>query len=125
MKDKKGITITNAFHKILDEFNRKSNKIWVDKDSGFCNRPMISFLHDNNKAMCSIHNEEKSVVAERFIRTLQNKIHKYMSSISKNKYIDDLDGIVNTFLHLTQRINGKKIMVLGLFVKSHFLWEIW
>ena len=43
-----------------------------------------------------------------------------MSSISKNKYIDDLDGIVNPFLHLTQRIHGKKLMVFGLFVKSHF-----
>ena len=40
LKDKKGITITNAFQKILDESNRKPNKIWVDKGSEFCNRSM-------------------------------------------------------------------------------------
>ena len=45
--------------------------------------------------MCSIHNEEKSVVAERFIRTLKTKIYKYMISISKNVYIDKLDDIAN------------------------------
>ena len=39
--------------------------------------------------MYAIHNEGKSVVAERFIRTLKNKIYKYMSSVSKNVYIDN------------------------------------
>ena len=47
--------------------------------------------------MFSIHNEGKSVVAERFIRTLKTKIYKYMSSISKNVYIDKLDDIVNEY----------------------------
>ena len=42
-----------------------------------------------------MHNEGKSVVAERFIRPLKNKIYKYKTSISKNVYIDKLDGIVN------------------------------
>ena len=44
--------------------------------------------------MCSIHNEGKSVVAERFVRTLKSKIFKYMTSVSKNVYIDKLDDIV-------------------------------
>ena len=48
LKYKKGTTITNAFQKILDESNRKSNKIWVDKDSKFYNKSMKSFLHNNN-----------------------------------------------------------------------------
>ena len=47
--------------------------------------------------MCSTHNEEKSVVAERFIRTIKNKIYKYMTSISKNVYIDKLDDIVHKY----------------------------
>ena len=47
--------------------------------------------------MCSTHNEGKSVVAERFIRTLKNKIYKYMTSISKNVYIDKVDDIVNEY----------------------------
>ena len=47
--------------------------------------------------MYSIHNEGKSVIAERFIRTLKNKIHKYMTSISKNVYIDKLGDIVDEY----------------------------
>ena len=51
----------------------------------------------NNIEIYSTHNEGKSVVAERSIRTMQNKIYKYMTSISKNMYIDKLDGIVNEY----------------------------
>ena len=47
--------------------------------------------------MYSTHKEEKSVIAERFIRTLKNKIYKYMTSVSKNVYIDKLDVIVDEY----------------------------
>ena len=47
--------------------------------------------------MDSIHNEGKSVVAERFIRTLKAKIYKYMTSVSKNAHIDKLDDVVNEY----------------------------
>ena len=88
LKDKKDITNTNnAFQKILNEFNLKPNKIWVDKESEFYNRSMKSGLQDNDIEMCSIHNEEKPVVAKRFIRTLNNEIYKYVTSVSKNVYI--------------------------------------
>ena len=98
LKDKKGVTITNAFQKILKESNRhKPNKIWVDKGSEFYNNSFKKWLKDNNIEMYSIHNEGKSVVAERFIRTLKTKIYKYMTSISKNEYIDKLDDIVNEY----------------------------
>ena len=52
-------------------------------------------LEKNDIEMYSAHNEGKSVVTEIFIRTLKNKIYKYMTSISKNVYIDKLDDIVN------------------------------
>ena len=108
LKDKKGITITNAFQKILKESNRKPNKIWVDKGSKFYNSSFKKWLKDNDIEMYSIHNEGKSVVAERFIRTLKNKIYKYMTAISKNVYIDKLDDIVNEYnntYHRTIKIN--------------------
>ena len=54
--------------------------------------------------MYSTHNEEKSVVAERFIRTLKNKIYKYMTSILKKIYIDKLDDIVNEYNNTYHRI---------------------
>ena len=66
--------------------------IWIDK---FYNRSMKSWLEKNNIEMYSAHNEGKSVVAERFIRTLKNKIYKYTTSFSKNVYINKLDDIVN------------------------------
>ena len=97
LKDKKGVSIVDAFQKILDDSNRKPNKIWVDKGSEFYNSSFKKWLKDNDIEMYSIHNEGKSVVAERFIRTLKNKIYKYMTAISKNVYIDKLDDIVNEY----------------------------
>ena len=47
--------------------------------------------------MYSTYNEGTSVLAERFFRTLKSKIYKYMTSISKNDYIDKLDDIVNEY----------------------------
>ena len=58
---------------------------------------MKSCLRDTYIKMYSTNNEWKSVVAERFIRTLQNKINKYMTSKSKNVYIDKSDDIVNKY----------------------------
>ena len=65
---------------------------------------MKSFLQNNNLEMYSTHNKEKSVLAERFIRTLKNKIYKYMTSISKFVYIDKLDDIVNKYNNAYHRI---------------------
>ena len=97
LKDKKGITITNAFQIVLNDSKRKPNKIWVDKGSGFHNRLMKSWLQDNNIETYSAYNEEKSVVAARFIRTLKKKIYKYMISISKTVYIGKLDIMDNKY----------------------------
>ena len=72
-KNKKCVTITNAFKNILEESNRKPNKIWVHKGSELYNRSMRSWPQDNDMEIYSTHNEEKSVVAERFIRNLKNK----------------------------------------------------
>ena len=95
LKDKKSITISNAFQKILKESNRKLNKTWVDKGSKFYNGSMKSWLEKIDIEMYSTHNEGESVAAERFIKTLKNKIYKYMISILKNVCIDKLDDIVN------------------------------
>ena len=69
----------------------------------------VDFYVQNNiqYPMYTIHNEGKSVVAERFIRTLKNKIHKYMTAISKHVYTNKLDDIVNEYnntYHITIKI---------------------
>ena len=97
LKDKKGISVVNAFQSILTKTKRKPNKIWVDKSSKFYNASFKKWLQDNDIIMYSTNNEGKSVVAERFIRTLKSKIYKYMTSISKNVYIDKLNAIVNKY----------------------------
>ena len=103
IKDKKGITITNAFQKIMKESNRKPNKIWVDKGSEFYNNSVKKWLKDNDVEMYLIHNKGKSVIAERFIRALKNKIFKHMTAISKNVYFDVLDDIVNKYNNIVHR----------------------
>ena len=79
IKDKKGTTIVNAFNKIISK--RKPNKIRVDQGSEFYNNSFKDFLKINNFEIYSTHNEGNSVVAERFIRTLKNKILKHMTVI--------------------------------------------
>ena len=99
LKDKKGVSIATAFQSILKRSNssRKPNKIWVEKGSEFYNVSFKKWLKDNDIVMYSTNNEGKSVVAERFIRTLKSKIYKHMTSISKNVYIDKLNDIVDEY----------------------------
>ena len=86
LKDKKGISIVNGFNKIIKQSNRKPNKIWVDQGGKFYNNVFEKWMSDNDIIMYSSYNEGKSVVAERFIRTLQNKLYKHMTATSKTVY---------------------------------------
>ena len=96
LKDKKGISILNAFNKIIKQSNRKPNKIWVDQGREFYNRDFKKWLSSNDIIMYSTYKEGKSVIAERFIRTLKNKLYKHMAT-GKNVYYDLLDDIVNEY----------------------------
>ena len=97
LKDKKRISILNAFDKIIKQYNRKPNKIWVDQGGEFYNNIFKKWLSDNDIIMYSMYNEGKSVVSERFIRTLKSKLYKHMTAIDKNVYYDVLDDIVNKY----------------------------
>ena len=77
LKDKKGTTIVNAFQSILGSSKRKPNKIWVDQGSEFYS---------------NYFKKGKSEVAERFIRTLKNKIYKLMTTISFDEYNEESNG---------------------------------
>ena len=89
--------IVNAFNKIIKQSKRKPNKIWVDQRSEFYNNNFKKCLSENNIIMYSTFNEGKSVVAERFIRTLKNKLYKHMTATGKNVYYGVLDDIVNKY----------------------------
>ena len=110
---KKGISIVNAFKKIISG-GRKPNKIWVDQGIEFYNNSFKDFLKINNIEIYSTYNEGKSVVAERLIRALKNKTFKHVTAISKNVYFDVLDDIANKYnstVHKT--IKMKPIDVTG------------
>ena len=118
LKGKKGVSIVNAFQKILKESDIseaksngcKPNKIWVDEESQFYNNSFKKWLKDNDIEMYSIHNEEKSVVAERFLRALKNKIYKYMTLVSKRLYINKLDDIVDEYNNTYHRTTKMKLV---------------
>ena len=110
IKDKKGTSIVNSFKKTISgkseaesKGRRKPNKIWVDQGSELYNKSFKDFLKINNIKMYSAYNEGKSVVSERFIRTLKNKFFKYMTAISKNVYFDVLNDIVNKYNNTVHR----------------------
>ena len=97
LKDKKGISIVNAFNKIIKQSNRKPNKIWVDQGGEFYNNAFEKLLSNNDINISSTYNEGKPVVAERFIRTLKNKLYKHMTATVKNVYYDVLDDVVSKY----------------------------
>ena len=95
MKDKKGVTIVSEFQSIINNSKRKPNKTWVDQGSEFYNKFFKKMLEGNDIKMYSTYNEGRSIVAERFIKTLKRKFYKQMTAISKNVYFDVLDDIVD------------------------------
>ena len=119
LKDKKGISIVNAFNKIIKQSNRKPNKIWVDQGGEFYNNVFEKWLSDNDIIMYSTYNEGKSVVAERFIRTLKNKLYKHMTATGENVYyvLDDVVNKYNNTKHSTIKMkptdvkNNKRVYI--------------
>ena len=127
LKNKKEASIVNALQSILDKSERKPNKIWVDQGSEFYNHNFKKWLANNDISMYSTYKEGKSVVSERFIRTLKNKLYKHMTTVSKNVYDDVSDDIVkkynntwhstikikpidvkdNTYINTDKKINNK------------------
>ena len=86
--------------------------MWVDQGSEFYNNNFKKSLSDNNIIIYSTYNEGKSVVAERFIRTLKNKLYKHMTASGKNVYYDVLDDIVNEYYntkHSTIKMKPKDV----------------
>ena len=92
---KKGTSITNDLQEILQESNRKQSKIWVDKGSESYNRSMKSWLEKNANRNAFKTQWRKICCCWKIYK---NKIYKYMTSVSKNVYIDKLDDIVNKYI---------------------------
>ena len=113
LKDKKGISIVNAFDKIIKQSERKPNKIWVDQGSEYYNNNFKKWSSGNNIIMYSTYNEGKSVVAERFIRILRNKLYKHMTATGKNVYYDVLDDVVSKYNNTKHSTINMKTIDVG------------
>ena len=98
LKNKKAQTIVKALKEIFKESGRRPNKLWTDKGTEFFNKDVRDLVY-----LYATENEEKSSIAERWIRTMKEKVFKYFTDNNTNKYIDVLPDLVedynNTFTH--------------------------
>ena len=104
LKDKKGKAFLNAFIKIVNESNRKPAKIWVDQGREFYNKLVYDWLENNDILMYSTH-ESKSVIDERFIKTLKAKIYKKMTANDSKSYLPYLNKLVDQYNNTHHPIN--------------------
>ena len=98
LKEKNCVTVTNASQKVLNKAGFKPNKIWVDKGRELQKRSMKSWLQVKVEEVYSIHDEWKSVVAERPKGALKKIIYKYRALISKNVHIVKLTNRIKPIL---------------------------
>ena len=96
LKDKKE-SIVNAFHSILDNSNRKPNKIWVDQGSEFYNNSFKKWLKDNNIKMCIQHTMKESLFLLKDLLEHWKIRITNIWQLSKNVYFDVLDDIVDKY----------------------------
>ena len=112
LKDKKVKTVLNAFIEILDESDLKPNKLWVDQRREFCNNFMQEWLDNNDILTYSTQNEGKSVIAERFIKTVKVKIYKRLTANDSKSYLPYLHELVDQYNNTDHHsINKKPINV--------------
>ena len=111
LKDKKAKTVCNGFIEAVNESKSKPNKLWVDQGRKFYNN-FYNFIKekwlDHSILMYSTHNEGKSVVAERFIRTLKGKIYEKMTANDRKFYHNYLNKLANEYNNTYYCSTGKK-----------------
>ena len=123
LENKRDASIVEGFKKIVNESNRQPHKIWVDQGSEFYNKVFKNWLKDKRIEMYSTYNEGKSVTAERFIRTLKNKLYKHMTAVGKNVYWDVLDDIVKKYNSTINKSIGMKPKDVGDDVRAEYVEE--
>ena len=123
LTNKRGESIFEGFKKIVNESGRQPNKIWVDEGSEFYNKVFKNWLKDKGIEMYSTYNEGKSVIAERFIRTLKNKLYKHMAAVDKNVYWDVLDDIVKKYNGTINKSIGMRPKDVSDDVKAEYVEE--
>ena len=96
LKNKEGKTVVKAFKTIFEE-GRIPEKLWTDKGREFYNKDMDDLRKLHKIELYSTENEEKSSIAERWIRTMKEKMFKYFTDNNTYKYIDVLPDLVEDY----------------------------
>ena len=102
LKNKTGLSVAEAFKKIFKISRRKPRKLWTDKGTEFYNTRVKELVD-----VYSTENEEKSAIAERWIRTMKERMHKYFTANNTYRYLEALDGLV-------KRYNNRKHSSIGM-----------
>lgn len=97
LKDKKGVTVVEAFRQIAKQFGRIPKHIWVDKGKEFYNKNMDEWLQENKINRYSTYGEHKSAVVERFNRTLKEIMWKRFTAENTRTWIDMLDQLLHDY----------------------------
>ena len=87
LRDKKNKTVLNAFIEIVNESNRKPNKLWTDQEREICSKLALGCLENNDILMYFTPNKGKSVITESFIKTLKAKTYKKMTANDSKSYL--------------------------------------
>jgi hypothetical protein len=97
LQDKSSQTVLKAFKEIIRTSKRKPEHLWVDEGTEFYNKLFEAFLKSQDISMYSTYGEHKSVIVERFNRTLKGYIWKYFSTISNANWKDFLPQILHFY----------------------------
>ena len=110
LKDKKGKAVLNTIIEIVNESNHKPNKLWVDQGRDFYNKPKQEWLDNNDILMYSTHSEGKSVIADRFMKTLKAKIYKKITANDNKSHLPYLNKLVDQYNNTYHHFINKKLI---------------
>ena len=106
LKTKSGPNTAKALKDILDGNKLKPEKLWTDKGSEFYNSNVAKVLKDKSIEIYSTHNDVKSAIAERFIRTLRKKIESNFILTNSTEWINILPQLIYEYNHTKHRSIG-------------------
>ncbi len=108
LKDKTGKSVAGAFSRIFFQTKRVPKKIWVDEGKEFFNKEVEKLMKEKNVILYHTNSENKSVFAERFIRTLRLRLARLADSTHSPEYITDLQNIIKNYNDTpSESLNGK------------------
>jgi len=106
LKDKNSLNVLRAFQKVINNLEIKPKTVICDKGNEFINKHFTNYCTQNNIKLVSPKSNIHAAYVERFNRTIQNYIYRFLTENSTNRYIDHLNDIVNSYNNRYHRMIG-------------------